>query len=437
MKKFILLFAAAIMMAVACHPENPEAKTFDIKVILEQNGAPYEVADITIGLRDLNGGASFEAKTDATGAAGFTVTAGLYEASCSFKTASDGNLFVYNGINSNISVAGTENVEFKLQLVESKTNQIIVKEMYTGGCKKDDGKTFQYDSYIILYNNSDQPADASDICFAFTMPLNSNGTSDWLVDGELSYKDSYIPAGYGIWWFETTVTIEPYSQIVVATRGAINHSETYSNSVDLSKAEYYVMYDPESGYVNASYYPAPSEAIPVSHYLKAYAYGVGNAWPMSIGSSAFFIFNMTDAKTFAMTEANLDYTMKTSSVLGPCVKIPIENVVDAVEVFAIGKEDKNAKRFPASVDAGYIYYTTGEGYTAYRNVDKEATEAIEGNKDKLVYGYSLGTEDIEQTTDPSGIDAEASIANGAIIVYKDTNNSTNDFHLRKQASLKK
>ena len=158
---------------------------------------------------------------------------------------------------------------------------------------------------------------------------------------------------------------------------------------------------------------------------------------MSVGSSAFFIFNMDDVKTFAQTEANLDYTMKTSSVLGPCVKIPLENVVDAVEVFAIGKEDKNAKRFPASVDAGYIYYTTAEGYTAYRNVDKEATEAIEGNKDKLVYGYSLGTESIDQTTDPSGIDAEASIANGAIIIYKDTNNSTNDFHLRSRASLKK
>ena len=67
----------------------------------------------------------------------------------------------------------------------------------------------------------------------------------------------------------------------------------------------------------------------------------------------------------------------------------------------------------------------------------EATEAIEGNKDKLVYGYSLGTESIDQTTDPSGIDAEASIANGAIIIYKDTNNSTNDFHLRSRASLKK
>ncbi|MEE3406725.1 MAG: DUF4876 domain-containing protein, partial [Candidatus Cryptobacteroides sp.] len=82
---------------------------------------------------------------------------------------------------------------------------------------------------------------------------------------------------------------------------------------------------------------------------------------------------------------------------------------------------------------------TGKGYSVYRNVDKEATEAIEGNKEKLVYNYAGGTEDpeINGNTDPSGIDAEASIANGAIIIYKDTNNSTSDFHIRKVASIKK
>jgi hypothetical protein len=66
-------------------------------------------------------------------------------------------------------------------------------------------------------------------------------------------------------------------------------------------------------------------------------------------------------------------------------------------------------------------------------VDKTATEAILGNAGKLVYGYSLG---YEESTDPSGIDAEASIKNGAHIIYKETNNTTNDFHQRSQASLR-
>ena len=43
---------------------------------------------------------------------------------------------------------------------------------------------------------------------------------------------------------------------------------------------------------------------------------------------------------------------------------------------------------------------------------------------------------VDDSTDPSGIDAEASIRNGAHIIFKDTNNSTVDFHERQQCSLR-
>ena len=84
-----------------------------------------------------------------------------------------------------------------------------------------------------------------------------------------------------------------------------------------------------------------------------------------------------------------------------------------------------------------------EVFSYYRNVDKSATEALEENQGKLVYNYHYGTFDVfnagntdRGSTDPSGIDAEASIKNGAHIIYLDTDNSTNDFHQRSQASLK-
>ena len=66
------------------------------------------------------------------------------------------------------------------------------------------------------------------------------------------------------------------------------------------------------------------------------------------------------------------------------------------------------------------------------------SEALAGNEGKLVYGYALGTTNYKgaQSTDPSGIDAEASIRNGAHVVYLDTNHSGNDFHQRARASLK-
>ena len=48
---------------------------------------------------------------------------------------------------------------------------------------------------------------------------------------------------------------------------------------------------------------------------------------------------------------------------------------------------------------------------------------------KLVYNYALGA-------DPSGIDAEESIRQGAHIVYHDWDNSSDDFHERLRCSLR-
>jgi hypothetical protein len=44
---------------------------------------------------------------------------------------------------------------------------------------------------------------------------------------------------------------------------------------------------------------------------------------------------------------------------------------------------------------------------------------------------------VDDSTDPSGIDAEASIQKGAHIIYQNTNNATNDFHERQLCSLRK
>ena len=85
------------------------------------------------------------------------------------------------------------------------------------------------------------------------------------------------------------------------------------------------------------------------------------------------------------------------------------------------------KRLTADIDAGYVSLTNQLGHTLYRNVDKAATEALSENSGKLVTGYSA---------DPSGIDAEASIKRGAHIIYKDTNNSSDDFHEREKCSLR-
>lgn len=439
MKKFLFITAAAVMMMfAACEPTENEVKTVQVSVSLELNGEAYAEAGRTISLKDLNSAAVYDAVTDETGTAVFTVLPGLYEASATFKITEGASVILYNGIANNLNAAAGEENKFKISLQESKSSAIVVKELYIGGCQKNDNSgAFTYDRYVILYNNTAEKVDASHICFGF-IGSNSNAAAilKGLIDseGNLIYEaEGQIPAMHGVWTFNTPVYIEPYSQIVVAITAAINHTETYTNSVNLANSSYYAMYDPESGYSMASMYPTPADVIPTTNYLKATKYGAGTGWTLSVSSPAFFIFEKEGIHEYASNPDNRDTR---GSFEG--AKIPFEWIVDGVEMFLRGADDKNTKRLTANVDAGNVQHTNKMGYSVYRNVDKEATEAIEGNKDKLVYNYAGGTKDINVeggTTDPSGIDAEKSIANGAKIVYMDTNNSTKDFHERVYASL--
>ena len=196
------------------------------------------------------------------------------------------------------------------------------------------------------------------------------------------------------------------------------------------------MYDPESGYVNTSYYPTPSELISTSHYLKAVKVALGNAWPLSVSSPALVLFQIkgTTPAEYATNTANYWYDGgNEGNQVYACVKIPNDWIIDAVEVFAAGYQDKCVKRLTSDIDAGYVWLTNYQGHSLYRNVDQEFTEERSENAGKLVYNYSLG---VDGSKDPSGIDAEASIRNGAHIVYLDTNNSTEDFHERQRFSIK-
>ena len=225
--------------------------------------------------------------------------------------------------------------------------------------------------------------------------------------------------------------VETGKELVIALNGAIDHTQTYSQSVNLANSTYYCLYDIED-FNNAKYYPSPSELISTDHYLKAYKYGLGNAWPVSQFGPAFFVFRPEGTTLQAFVDDASTTNLYGGSASQPRKKVPAEWVVDGIEVFVQGA-DGNQKRLLPSVDAGYVELTRGMGYTLYRNVDKEATEALAENEGKLVYNYSLG---VGNSTDASGIDAEASLKNGARIIFQDTNNSTADFHQRSKSSLR-
>lgn len=336
-----------------------------------------------------------------------------------------------------IPTSAVSKVSFNIPDVNA--DQVIVKELYFGGCPKDEGSgAFQQDKGFILYNNCGQQAVVNNLAVGFCNPYNGHANNDWYDEnGVLYYEDKdFLPANDGVWYLNAPLVIEPYSQVVVSCMGSVDNTQTYSQSVNYANPDYYCMYDPESGYTQASYYPTPSELIPTSHYLKAIRIGQSTAWALSFSSPAFYIFRPinTDLAVYGNDADNIVFAPNSKqSNSDRCLSIPREWVIDGVEVYAKANVSSSQKRLTPDVDAGYVEFVNKLGYSVYRNVDKEMTEALPENEGKLVYGYSLGVDD---STDPSGIDAEASIKNGAHIIYLDTNNSTNDFHMRQKFSLR-
>lgn len=437
MKKNLFIFASAIavLCIAACNPESnvddPNAKALHIHVFGNDSTALTE-SGIAVALAEKTGSATFNATTDANGVATFKVPFGSYKAKVAHTR--QGKKLV--GASDEFAFASADTCDFEVYVREIKTSSLILKEVMSTGTPADEGDgSTTNDSYLIVYNNTAEEVDASNLQIGFLAPYNANGTNKYYGEGStLKYeKEDWIPSYGAVWCFKTTSTVKipAYSQIVIACFSAIDMTQTFSKSVDLSKAEYYWM-SKNDQYTHAKY--TVSDNIPEANYMVCTPFTKGTSWALSISAPAVFI----GADTYANQEArvadpnNYDTTLGTDHP-NKVIKYPKDKVLDVVEVWSEANVNNSNPRFSADLNIGYVAITNKHGYTVYRNVDKDATEALPENAGKLVYDYAGGA---GESTDPSGIDAEASIKNGAHIVYMDTNDSAADFHIRKVSSLK-
>ena len=439
MKKYsIWLLAFGIWLFTSCTEQAAPSITLG-EVAITLTGIDDDLSGLDVQLRNISTGSVFIEKTDQKGTATFSVSPGLYEASTSQTRYTTGNeYYSFNGTSGQITVMKNQQTAVAITMKRAVISRLVIKELYCGGCMADDGITpFYYDKCVILYNNSAEVASYDNLCFGIAAPANAQATNNnYTPEGRLNYEgEGFTPVWNGIWYFPATLTIEPYSQVVVNIHGAINNTLSYSQSVNFANADYYCMFDPESGYNNQRYCPTPSEVIPTSHYLKAAVFGQGNAWPLSNSSPAIILFQTKGVvpADFAANTANYWFDGGNSSAIKRCVKVPNNWIIDAIEVFSSDYATSCVKRLTADIDAGYVWMTNKKGYAIYRNVDRQATESLSENEDRLVYNYALGVDD---STDPSGIDAEASRNKGAHIIYQNTNNATNDFHERQTCSIR-
>lgn len=399
------IFGLMLVLLASCSYDE-HISTYNVEV---QLSAP--VADVPVLMTNATGSTA-TATTDATGTARFNLPAGIYSISASKVTDDAYFRHVCNGSLADIAIGSSATtVALPVTLTTMQTaNPIVIKELYVGGCQKNDGSgKFALDKCIILYNNSAEPVALDNVGFGMIEPYNAEAnTHSFLNGGKLDYADAdWVPAINGVWYFQAGTVIAPYAELVVNVHGAIDNTLTYSNSVNYANATYYCMYDVEATssdggkYNNTTYYPSPADVIATSHYLKAVKYGKGNAWPMSQTSPAVVMFRTEGItpKAYAEDATNIIYpTGREGNIVYACLKLPRQWVIDAVEVYNATALANCKKRLTSDLDAGYATLTGGYGHSLIRKV--------------------------ETTTE----DGHA--------IYQDTNNSSNDFYEANQCSLR-
>lgn len=383
------------------NPYDNQLHTLQVNAVYPDEYSDYLREGVTVKIEDIDRGNSYTSKTDKNGTVRFSLTKGIYRIQISDKAEQD----IFNGLADKVKFVNGD-LALNLPLVHSRSGDIVIKEIYCGGCTKLPFEgNYQSDKYMILHNNTSETQYLDGLCFGSLDPYNSQATNVWVTQDESTGATIFpdlLPVAQCVWQFGgtgQTFPLAPGEDAVVVICGAIDHAAQYPQSVNLNKPGYFVCYNPVY-FWNTLYHPAPGDQITPDHYLNVVIKtGQANAYTFSVFSPATVLFKAKDTTIQDFVSQADNVIQKPGSTVDRIVKIPVDWVLDAVEIY-YGGSSNNMKRMPPSVDAGYVTQSAlYDGRTLYRHTDEEASREA---------GYEI---------------------------LEDTNNSSSDFYEREKQSL--
>ncbi|MGL4293315.1 MAG: DUF4876 domain-containing protein [Bacteroidales bacterium] len=352
--------------------------------VVAPEGLMCDLDSVSVELNHTQLPVSYTALTDASGKARFDVEYGFYRAKASFKYTNEMREGVLNASSSMIVVNNNREKYIEMEAAYPRNEQLVFSEIYYSCCKGADGKNYLKDQYLKICNNSPEVAYLDSICIGFLDPMNaSQSLKGW--EGL-----PYLPIINFMWMFPGTgkdLPLQPGQEIVVGVN-AINHIALgNTQSVDLSKDGYWAMYDEKANLTQQSP-PAPG----VKCMLNVWKYR-GSSSLSSTNSPAWIMWKLPDmSMEHFLNNYIMNHPTNTTST-SLYVTVPVEWVYDGVECF---ERPGYVKRLPASIDNGHtsLNASIGSGLAVHRKVD-------------------------EKLSGPERI------------VYMDTNNSSEDFIVKK------
>ena len=366
-----ILFATLILTALSCTREAPRpTEAFLLEFRMPEGCHPtarYKNQRVFI-----NGDISYEFETDIAGMVTVDgLVPGIYDIITNWEMS---------GKEYKALLENPENVDDKARVIvgASLMNQrifraedlvidlsaavvkgLMISKIYYSGTKDQMERNYGTDSYIEIFNNSDEPV---------------------FIDGKyLGLAESVSPAAYpasenpdSIYLRQickfpgngSEYPVQPGGSVIIAARSARDHRESAQNTVDLSHADFEVKVIEGSGNPDVPMLPIISNSTKIQ-YLNL----------LNGGPNAVILFE-TDEDVLSWPEVY--QRGKTSGEMFRRIHKSV--VIDGVECLkkpAQTDPDVNTKRLQAEIDAGYVTITAINGYN-HESVDRKVSRYENG-----------------------------------------------------------
>lgn len=394
MKKYIYILTALFLIVASCLKDEKINTTIQVKLDFPEEFANIDKTPIVVNLRNTTNGVQYKSNCNAEGVASFNAEYGFYEANFQYKhIESDGVIHIFNGRIENIILSneteGQSATPYPMEIIAATTAQIIIKEFYHFGCIGNDGKNYTYDTYISVYNNSNKIAYLDSICVGMVSPMTSNSPSKFVYDNGV-LMDS-IPLDQMAWQFPGTgedYPLQPGEECVIAF-SAINHKALHPNSIDLSKADF--AFWTEEVDMSSSMVQKP--AIGVKYMTNIWrTKPTTKAFPVNNTAKAMILFRIEGVTAAQYVANSQNITKIPHSETGlDFLRIPTKFILDGIE--CVTSAERNHKRLPTNVDAGFFFINGGAAGCSLAAVRK-VEEVVDG---RIIY----------QDTNNSSLDLES------------------------------
>ncbi len=390
MKKSVLFVAIAGMLAIASSCRKAETLPVSFSVKVDESAlvnVPMPESYL-ISVTNLSTAETVTAQTE-NSTATFSVIPGLYSISASASASEDGVAFYYAGTLNSVNVSA-DNQTFDVPVSVSESSALIIKELYF----TNSGDYYIREQYCELYNNSDQVVYLDGLCIAETTKYYYDGQTPY--NFEIENPENYVFTQY-VWQIPGNGSEYPLGpgESAVIAQWATDHSlpELNPDSAigDLTSAEFEALTaETTVGDVVITDNPAINMINPVSAYSRP-------QWMLtSSGPSMIIFYPEGELNSTNMIAA----TANGSSLYGGAREIPIEWVLDAVDV--VDNETMiQYKKLPESLDAGVIWIE--EGAYCGKSISRKVGDTLEDGR----------------------------------VVYMDTNNTSNDFQVNDTPELRR